>query len=102
VILSGDFDLLVEQVLNGMIGSMMPKFQFEGFAAKSKAAELMAEANTEDRNAAEELLNILDGVADRLRVAGTIRKKNSVRLKVENVLGRRLRRNYPEAAEYFA
>ncbi len=98
VILGGDFHFLRKQILYRMIRTVMAELQFEGFSAQREAAELMSEANTEDRNAAEELLNILDGVADWLRVAGTIRKKNSVRLKVENVLGRRLRRNYPDVA----
>ena len=33
VILRGDFNLLVEQVLNRMIRSMVPEFQLEGFTA---------------------------------------------------------------------
>ncbi len=58
----------------------------------------MAEADAEDWNAAEEFLNVLNGVADRLWVAGSIRKKNPVRLKVENVRGRSLRRDDPHVA----
>ena len=98
VILSSDFNFFIKQVLDRMIRTMMPEFQLEGFAPQREAAELVAEADTEDRNAAEKLLNILDGVADRLGVAGTIRKKNPVRLEIEDICGARLRRNNPNVA----
>ena len=98
VILGGDFDFLGEEVLHGMIRAVMAEFQFEGLAAKSETAELMAEADAKDRNAAEELLDIFDGIAHRLRIAGTIGKKNTVGLEVENVLRTRLRGDNPNIA----
>jgi len=55
----------------------------------------MAEADAKDRDAAEEFLNVFDGVPDRFGVAGAIRKENAVRLEIENVLGRRLRGDDP-------
>ena len=80
VILRGNFDFLREQVLHGMIRAVMAEFQFEGFAAECEAAELMAKADTENGDATKKFLNIFDGVADGLGIAGAIGKENSVRL----------------------
>ena len=80
VILGGDFDFLREQVLYRMIRAVMAEFQFKGFAAESEAAELMAKADTENGDATKKFLNIFDGVADWLRIAGTVRKEHTVRL----------------------
>ena len=80
VILRGDFDFLREQVLYRMIRAVMAEFQLESFAAQSEAAELMAKADTENGDATKKFLNIFDGVADGLRIAGTIRKEHAVRL----------------------
>src|ERR1700676_1836209 len=58
----------------------------------------MAEADAKDRDAAEKLLNILDGVTDGLRVAGAIRKEDAIRLEFENVFGGSLRGDDPDIA----
>ena len=71
----------------------MAELQLEGAAAESQAAELMAEANAEDRHAAEQLANIRDGVGDRLGIAGAIREKNAVGLQREHVFRGSLRRD---------
>jgi hypothetical protein len=78
VILRGDFDFLVEQVLNGMIGAVVAEFQFKGLAAERQSTELMAEADAENGDAAKELLNIFDGVADGLGIAGAVRKEDAI------------------------
>ena len=81
-----------------MIRAVVAKFQFEGFAAESEAAELMAEADTENGDATKEFLNIFDGVADGLWIAGAIGKKNTVWLEIENVLSAGLRGDDPDFA----
>jgi hypothetical protein len=58
----------------------------------------MAEADAKDRDAAEELLNVFDGVTDGLGVAGAIRKENAIGLEIENVLGRSCGRDDPHVA----
>src|ERR1700722_18404597 len=59
----------------------------------------MAEADTENRHAARELPYIVDGVGNGFGIAGTVRKKNAVRLERQNVLGGSLcRYNRPIAA----
>ena len=58
----------------------------------------MAEADAEDGDAAKKLLNIFDGVPDRLRITGAIGKKNAIRFEIENVLGAGLRGDDPNIA----
>jgi hypothetical protein len=72
VILCGDFHLLRQKVLHGMIRAVVPELQFEGLAAERQAAQLVAEANAEYRNAADELADILHRVIDWLGIARAI------------------------------
>jgi len=58
----------------------------------------MAEANAEDGHAAEEFLDVFDGVADWLRIAGTVGKEHTIRFEIEDVLGAGLRRDNPNIA----
>src|SRR5713226_10660731 len=78
VILRGDFYLLGEQILDGMIRTMVAELQLEGFSAQGEAAQLVAEANAEHRDAPDELANILDGVADGFGIARAIREENAI------------------------
>jgi len=59
---------------------------------------LVAEADAEDGDAAEELLNIFDGVADGFGIAGSVRKEDAIGLQFHDVLGGRLRRHDPYVA----
>ena len=95
MILRGDFHFFGEKIFDRMIRTVMAEFEFESFAAKSQAAELMAETDAEDGNAAEEFADVFDGVADGLRVAGSVREEDAVGPHVENVLRGGLRRNDP-------
>ena len=72
VILGGDFHLLVQKILYRMIRTVMAEFQFESLPAKSQTAELMAEADAEDWDPAEKLLNVFNGVAYGLGVPWAI------------------------------
>src|SRR5713226_726761 len=81
-----------------MIRAMMAEFQLEGFASKSEAAELMPETNSKDRYLPDELADVFDGIADGLRIAGAIRKKNAVGLQGEDILGGSLRGHNPYVA----
>ncbi len=76
----------------------MAEFQLEGPAAESEAAELVAEANSEDRRAAEQLADIRDGIGDRLGIAGAIGEKHAVGLEREHVFGGSFRRNDGDVA----
>ncbi len=76
----------------------MAEFQFECAAAESQAAQLVAQADSENRHAAEQLADICDGVGDRLGIAGAVREKNAVRLQRENIFGGSFRRNDGDVA----
>ena len=110
VILGSDFDLFGEQVFHRMIRTVMAELQLESFSAEGEATQLVAEANAEDRNLADELSNVFHGVADGLGIAGTVRKKDSVGLHLQNVFGGGLRGDdvdfalviHEQTQEYFA
>ena len=98
VILRGDFDFLGDQILHGMIGTMMPELQFESLAAQRQPAQLVTEADAKNGHAAHQLSNIFDRVADGLRITGAIREEDAVRLEGENIFSRRLRGDNPNIA----
>src|SRR5580765_3519734 len=54
----------------------------------------MPEANAKDRLLSEKMADVLDGVIDRFRITGTIRKKNAVRIHPQHIFCRRLRWHY--------
>lgn len=58
----------------------------------------MAETDAENWYAAKQLLNVIHGIAYRLRIARAIRKKNAVRFEIENFLGAGLRGHNPDVA----
>ena len=98
VILRGDFDLAGQQIFYRMIRTVMAEFQLEGLAAQRQAAELVAQADAEDRHAAQQLANVFDRVGDRLGIARTVREKYAVRLQREHVFGGSLGRDHGDVA----
>jgi len=53
VILRGDFHLLGQQILYGMIRTVVAEFQLERLPAEREAAQLVAEANAEHWDASD-------------------------------------------------
>ena len=51
VILRGDFHVARQQILHRMIRAVMAEFQLESFAAQRQAAELVPQADAENRHA---------------------------------------------------
>ena len=76
----------------------MAEFQFERTTAKSEAAELVAEADTKDRDSAEKLADIFNRVVDRFGIAGTVREEDSIWFERENILGGGFCWNYRNVA----
>src|SRR6476660_4562743 len=68
-----------------MIGTVVAKFQLKGLAAESQAADLMSQANSEDRNFADKLANVFHGIAHRLWITRAVREKYPVRLHIQNI-----------------
>ena len=54
---------------------------------RGPAAKLMAQADSENRHAAQEVANGVDGVIDRLGIAGADGEKDAVGLEGEDILG---------------
>src|SRR5258706_13786576 len=78
VVLRSDFDLIGQEIFHRMVRTVMAELQLERFAAERQATNLVAEANPENRNFADELADIFDSVLHRLGIAWTVRKKNAV------------------------
>jgi hypothetical protein len=91
VILRGDFDLIGEEILHRMVGTVVAKFQLVRFAAQREAAELVAEADAEDRHAAGKVADIFDSEGGWLGIAGAVGEENTVGLHGEDIFGRGLR-----------
>src|SRR5258708_35722376 len=87
MILRGNLDLIGEKILYRMVRTVMAELQLEGPTAKSQPANLMAEADSEDRSLADELSHRLNGVFHWFGVAWTIGKKNAIGLHSEHVFG---------------
>ena len=85
-------------VFDRVVAAVVAEFELVGLAAQSQAGELMAEANSEDRHAAQEFANGADGVIDRLGVAGAVGEKDAVGLQLEDILGAGLGRNHRHPA----
>ncbi len=81
-----------------MIAAVVAELELVGASAEGQAAELVAEADAEDRHAAHHVANGADGVVDRLGVAGAVREEDAVGLERQHVFGRGFRRNHGHAA----
>ena len=68
---------------------MMPERKFVRSGAQSKSHNLMAQAYSKNRLLTDELANISSGVIHGCRIPWSIRQKNAIRIKVENVGGAR-------------
>src|SRR5258706_14685593 len=58
VVLRGNFDLIGEKIFYRMDRTVMAELQLEGLTAKSQSANLIPEANPEDRYLAVELSHL--------------------------------------------
>ena len=58
----------------------------------------MTEADAEDRDASEQLLNIFDSVTNWLRIARSIREEHAIGLEIEHFSSTRLSGNDPHIA----
>src|SRR5208282_1048213 len=62
MILRCDFHLAGAQILDRVIGAMMPEIQFVGFSSEREAENLMPETNSEHRLLAQDAAHRLTGV----------------------------------------
>src|SRR6266705_263586 len=103
VVLAGDDDRSALQILHRRVGAVMPELHLQGFRARGKTHELVAEADPESRNpGVDDFADRADCVVAGLRVARTVRQEHSVGLERDGIRCRRLRGKYrdPTAALY--
>src|SRR5581483_11656174 len=84
MILRGDLDAAAAQILDRMIAAAMSELQLVRPAAERESEQLMAEADAEERNLADELADVLLRVGDRFRIARSVGEQDAVELRVEN------------------
>src|SRR2546425_669499 len=88
VILRRDLDPAGREVLHRMVRAVVTERQLVGPAAGGEAQDLVAEANAEDRQAAQQRADRVDEVGDRFGVPGTVGQKYPVGLELPQRLGR--------------
>ena len=92
VVLRGDLDAAGAEVFDRMVAAAVAELELVGLAAEGQAEELVAEADAEDRDLADEMADVVLRVRHRLRIAGAVREQHAVVAAVEDLLGMRGRR----------
>src|ERR1700688_4658702 len=98
MVVGGDFDLARPQLLHRMVAAVVPKLQLEGLAPEGNSRQLMPQADAENRLPSHKPADRIDRIRARLRVAWTVREKNSVRLQGQHIFRRSLRRDHRHLA----
>ena len=73
VVLRSDFHAAGIQILHRLIRPAMAEFQLERFRSAGQRQQLMSQTDAEYRHLAEHAANRVDGVFQRLRIAGPVR-----------------------------
>ena len=87
VVLRGDGDAAVAQVLDGLVAAAVAEFELEGLAADGVAEDLVAEADGEDGFARQQDADLAVDVVEGGGIAGAVGEENAVGLQGEHVLG---------------
>src|SRR6266849_11131246 len=91
VVLRGDLDAPGLEVLHGMVGAVVAELELVGAAPEGQAQDLVAEADAEDRQLADELAHRFHEVRHGFGIAGAIGEKEPVGLSLEDGRGRSAR-----------
>ena len=87
VILAGDFDFARLEVLDGVIGTSVAELELVCFGAERQSENLVAEADAEYRDFAEQFADGFDGVVHGRRVARAVAQKYAVGLSRQDLFG---------------
>src|SRR5262247_3208647 len=98
VVLRGDLDLAGGDVLHWVVRAVVPERQLVRPAAGREAQDLMAQAYAEDRHAPEKPADRLDQIRHALGVARPVGDEHAVRLRLEDLRGRRRRGHHRHVA----
>ena len=85
------------QIFDRLVAAAMSEFQFESAAAVGKTEHLMPQTNPKDRLFPHQPAHCVVCVTEDRGIAGTVRKKNSVRIERENFFCRCRRRHHRHA-----
>src|SRR5947209_13698450 len=94
MVLGGDIDAAGAEVLHGMVPAPVAERQLEGARAEGAAEDLVAEADPEDRLLADEFPRRLHDVAEPRGITRSRREGDPIRLRGEELLGRRRTRDH--------
>ena len=98
VILRRDLHAPGKQVHDGLVATAMPELELLHGGAAGQADHLVPQADTEDGHASQQLLHLLVGNGDGIRVARTVGEEDAVRLLGEHLGSRRVPRHHRELA----
>lgn len=85
VILGGDGDDLAVVILDRLIRAPVSEFQLEGLSAESERDDLVAQANSKDGKASDELTDGFMRVGEGGGIARTVREEEAVRVAGKDV-----------------
>ena len=80
VVLGGDGDFAGAQILDRLVAAAVAELQLEGRAAEGVGEDLVAEADAEDRELADESRDFLVDVAEGGGIAGAVGEEDAVRI----------------------
>ena len=72
VVLGGDGDPSGAEVLDRLVAAAVAEFQLEGGATEGVAEDLVAQADAENRDLAEQLPDFVVDVVERRRITGAV------------------------------
>jgi hypothetical protein len=98
VVVGRDLDLAGGVVLDRVVAAVVAEFELVGLAAEGQTRELVTEADSENRNAAQKFANGAHRIIHRLGIAGAVGEKDSVGLQLQHIFGSGLCRNHRHAA----
>src|ERR1700678_114911 len=98
MVMRGDLNLAVLQLLHRMIPAMVSKLQLEGFPAQRDAGELMSQTNAKDWHSSHEPPNAVHCISTRFWISRTIRQKYAIGLQRHHIFRQSLRRNHRHSA----
>ena len=88
MVLCRDVDLARAEVFDGMVPATVAELELVGLAAKAVGEDLVTEANSKDRNLADEVFDLLVNVSQSRGISRAVGEENPIRIFGEDLTGR--------------
>eukprot|EP00215_Chloropicon_roscoffensis_P010315 CAMPEP_0196642264 /NCGR_PEP_ID=MMETSP1085-20130531/4497_1 /TAXON_ID=41879 ORGANISM="Pycnococcus sp, Strain CCMP1998" /NCGR_SAMPLE_ID=MMETSP1085 /ASSEMBLY_ACC=CAM_ASM_000807 /LENGTH=549 /DNA_ID=CAMNT_0041971601 /DNA_START=92 /DNA_END=1743 /DNA_ORIENTATION=+ len=98
VVLGADLDGIGQGVLDRVVPAVVAELELEGRPAKGLAQDLVPHADPKARQLSDDVLRIVHGVRGRARVSRSVAEEHSVRLHLQHLLPRVVRRHHGHVA----